>query len=58
MPRLAAACEGLPVGDAWLDGEAVVLDSNGQPDFNALQNAFDRRSTAEIVMFRVRHPLA
>ena len=51
MPRLADACNGLQVDDAWLDGEAVVLDSSGQPDFNALQNAFDRRSTAEIVMF-------
>jgi len=51
MPRLAEACKALQVDDAWLDGEAVVLDSNGQPDFNALQNAFDRRSTAEIVMF-------
>ncbi|MBT2793343.1 DNA ligase D [Paraburkholderia strydomiana] len=51
MPRLADACNGLQVDDAWLDGEAVVLDSSGQPDFNSLQNAFDRRSTAEIVMF-------
>jgi len=51
MPRLADACNALQVDDAWLDGEAVVLDSSGQPDFNALQNAFDRRSTAEIVMF-------
>jgi bifunctional non-homologous end joining protein LigD len=42
MPRLAEACKALHVDDAWLDGEAVVLDSNGQPDFNALQNAFDR----------------
>ncbi|MGY6123737.1 DNA ligase D (plasmid) [Paraburkholderia strydomiana] len=51
MPRLADACNTLQIDDAWLDGEAVVLDSSGQPDFNALQNAFDRRSTAEIVMF-------
>jgi len=51
MPRLADACNALQVDNAWLDGEAVVLDSSGQPDFNALQNAFDRRSTAEIVMF-------
>src|SRR4051812_39007995 len=41
----------LQVDNAWLDGEAVVLDSSGRPDFNALQNAFDRRSTAQIVMF-------
>ncbi|WP_084534247.1 DNA ligase D [Paraburkholderia dilworthii] len=51
MPRLADACNALQVDDGWLDGEAVVLDSGGRPDFNALQNAFDRRSTADIVMF-------
>ncbi|MGF6931071.1 DNA ligase D [Paraburkholderia sp. UCT70] len=51
MPRLAEACNELQGDDAWFDGEAVVLDSSGRPDFNALQNAFDRRSTAEIVMF-------
>ncbi|MGF6915977.1 DNA ligase D [Paraburkholderia sp. 40] len=51
MPRIADACNALQVDDAWLDGEAVVLDSGGRPDFNALQNAFDRRSTADIVMF-------
>ncbi|MDR6208216.1 DNA ligase D-like protein (predicted ligase) [Paraburkholderia graminis] len=51
MPQLAQACKVLQVDNAWLDGEAVVLDSSGRPDFNALQNAFDRRSTAQIVMF-------
>ncbi|XUW93661.1 DNA ligase D (plasmid) [Burkholderia sp. M6-3] len=51
MPRLADACNALQVDDAWLDGEAIVLDSGGRPDFNALQNAFDRRSTSDIVMF-------
>jgi bifunctional non-homologous end joining protein LigD len=51
MPKLCAALEALPVDDAWLDGEAVVLDSAGMPDFNALQNAFDRRSTSTIVLF-------
>jgi bifunctional non-homologous end joining protein LigD len=28
-----------------------VLNSGGLPDFNALQNAFDRRSTAELTYF-------
>jgi ATP-dependent DNA ligase len=27
-------------GDLWLDGEAVVLGTNGQPDFDALQERF------------------
>jgi bifunctional non-homologous end joining protein LigD len=51
MPRLCNALAGLPVDDAWVDGEAVVLDPEGRPDFNALQNAFDRRSTASITLF-------
>lgn len=51
MPRLRDALAALPVDSAWLDGEAVVLNAAGMPDFNALQNAFDRRSTAEITLF-------
>jgi len=51
MPKLCAALKTLPVDNVWLDGEAVVLDAAGTPNFNALQNAFDRRSTAEIVLF-------
>ncbi|WP_063828921.1 ATP-dependent DNA ligase [Paraburkholderia sprentiae] len=51
MPRLAESCNELQVDDAWFDGEAVVLDSIGRPAFNALQNAFDRRSTTETFMF-------
>jgi bifunctional non-homologous end joining protein LigD len=51
LPELATAFSRLPVNDAWIDGEAVVLNQSGQPDFNALQNAFDRRSTSEIIMF-------
>nr|WP_318290045.1 DNA ligase D [Paraburkholderia sp. BL8N3] len=51
MPKLAGAIESLPVDSAWLDGEVVVLSESGLPDFNALQNAFDRRSTAELTYF-------
>jgi bifunctional non-homologous end joining protein LigD len=49
MPRLRDALGVMPA--VWLDGEAVVLGANGQPDFNALQNAFDRRSTSNIILF-------
>ncbi|NVH78304.1 DNA ligase D [Paraburkholderia sp. JPY432] len=51
MPSLTDALTALPVEEVWLDGEVVVLDAEGRPDFNALQNAFDRRSTADIVLF-------
>jgi bifunctional non-homologous end joining protein LigD len=51
MPHLRDALVTLPVDNAWLDGKAVVLDANGRTDFNALQNAFDRRSRANITLF-------
>src|SRR5689334_10427116 len=40
MASLARAIEALGVRDAWLDGEIVVFDAHGTPNFNALQNAF------------------
>jgi bifunctional non-homologous end joining protein LigD len=43
MPTLARELATMPVETAWLDGEIVVQDTNGLPDFNALQNAFDKR---------------
>lgn len=51
MESLAAAVAELPVESAWLDGEAVVLNADGVPDFNALQNAFDKIGTENIVYF-------
>ncbi|HDR9103750.1 TPA: DNA ligase D [Burkholderia vietnamiensis] len=51
LPRLVQAVRELNVRNAWLDGEVVVLNAAGRPDFNLLQNAFDSRSTADIVMF-------
>ncbi|BCQ29202.1 hypothetical protein NK8_73920 (plasmid) [Caballeronia sp. NK8] len=51
MRTLATAIEDMPVDKAWLDGEVVVLTETGIPDFNALQNAFDRRSTAQLTFF-------
>jgi bifunctional non-homologous end joining protein LigD len=35
----------------WLDGEVVVLSEKGFTDFNALQNAFDHRSTQQMLLF-------
>ncbi len=47
MPGLVAELLALGIGSAWLDGEIVVLDDNGLPDFNQLQNAFDRRTSSQ-----------
>ncbi|KVP75373.1 DNA ligase D [Burkholderia ubonensis] len=51
LPHLQQELGGLEVETAWLDGEIVVFNAAGRPDFNALQNAFDRRSTTDIVLF-------
>ena len=40
---------GLPPG--WYDGEIVVHGVDGQPDFGALQRAFDDSATSDIVYY-------
>ncbi|PTR17216.1 DNA ligase D [Nitrosospira sp. Nsp2] len=35
----------------WLDGEVMVLNENGLPDFQALQNAFDSSRTQNIIYY-------
>lgn len=50
FPRQVEALRALDVDSAWLDGEAVVLDAQGVPDFQALQNAFDE-GRAERIAF-------
>jgi len=51
LASLALEVATLPVETAWLDGEVVVLGEGGIPDFNALQNAFDKRGTEGITYF-------
>lgn len=51
MPALAAELAALKLQSSWLDGEIVVLGANGLPDFNALQNALDKASSASICYF-------
>ena len=53
MPKLVAEIEALGLRSAWLDGEIVVLDERGLPSFNALQNAFDRKTSADAVVYFV-----
>ena len=48
FPGLAQAIASLPVADACLDGELVVLDADGRADFSALQRALDGRSQAQL----------
>jgi bifunctional non-homologous end joining protein LigD len=49
LPKLVEALSRLPTHSAWLDGEITVDGPNGAPDFQALQNAFDRGATSSIV---------
>lgn len=51
LPSLAKALSELKIPSAWLDGEIVVADQNGIPDFQALQNAFDTAKTQQIVYY-------
>jgi bifunctional non-homologous end joining protein LigD len=51
MKPLAATLESLGLRSSWLDGEITVLRDDGTPDFNALQNAFDRSRTESIEYF-------
>lgn len=53
MPGLVGELVELGLNSAFLDGEIVVLGANGAPDFNALQNAFDRRKGAERIVYFV-----
>lgn len=41
----------LPVDRGWLDGEAVVLDRAGVPDFQALQNALGAGRSNDVTLF-------
>ncbi|ANN80799.1 non-homologous end-joining DNA ligase [Bordetella flabilis] len=43
VQSLADAISALKLGTGWLDGELVVLDENGIPDFNLLQNMRSRK---------------
>lgn len=51
MKPLAAEIASMKLRSTWLDGEIVVIGDKGVPDFNALQNAFDRRDAGPITYF-------
>ncbi|QTD35500.1 DNA ligase D [Pseudomonas fluorescens] len=51
LPKQAKALAALGLESAWLDGEMVVADADGVPDFQALQNAFDAGRSENILYY-------
>ena len=51
MPQQAAALAGLGLESGWLDGEVVVPNEEGTPDFQALQNAFEAGRSGSILYY-------
>ncbi|TAU15504.1 ATP-dependent DNA ligase [Rhizobium ruizarguesonis] len=55
FPAIKQAAMWLPVGTAILDGEAVVLDEQGRPDFGLLQQSLGGRggnkSSSDAILF-------
>ncbi|WP_426237295.1 DNA ligase D [Pseudomonas sp. TWP3-2] len=51
LPKQAEALAALGLESAWLDGEMIVADEQGVPDFQALQNAFEAGSSANIIYY-------
>jgi ATP-dependent DNA ligase len=47
MPSLVRELAAIPIESAWFDGEVVVQQANGLPDFNALQNGFDEKQGSD-----------
>jgi bifunctional non-homologous end joining protein LigD len=51
LPGQAEALATLSLESAWLDGEMVVTNEQGVPDFQALQNAFEAGRSGNIVYY-------
>ncbi len=58
FPPVAAAAAKLPFRDAIVDGEVVVLNARGVPDFQALQNALRARGSTPLVFYAFDLPFA
>ncbi|CAN7384702.1 DNA ligase D [Variovorax sp. LjRoot178] len=57
LPHLARDLAAMKLAPCWLDGEIVILNEHGLPDFGALQNAFDNARTKDITfhLFDLMH---
>jgi len=51
LEPLRAALAKMKLPDGWYDGEIVVHDQTGRPNFGLLQQAFDGQRTKDIVYF-------
>jgi len=51
LVSLVPELEKLKIGPGWLDGEIVIIDEKGVPNFGALQSAFETQRTAEIIYY-------
>ncbi|MGK2915307.1 MAG: DNA ligase D [Porticoccaceae bacterium] len=51
LPALAQALREAELPSGWYDGEIVVADGQGIPDFQALQTAFDSDATGNVIYF-------
>jgi bifunctional non-homologous end joining protein LigD len=51
LPKQAEALAALGLESGWLDGEMIVANEQGVPDFQALQNAFDSGKSGNIVYY-------
>jgi len=56
VQSLADEIAKLGLDEAFIDGEIVVLNEKGLPDFNALQNAMDASKSAGVVFFAFDAP--
>jgi bifunctional non-homologous end joining protein LigD len=51
LQTLRSAFEALDLPPGWYDGEIVVMNESGVPDFGALQQSFDLKRTDDIVLY-------
>ncbi|CAH1083185.1 DNA ligase D [Candidatus Nitrotoga sp. 1052] len=51
LPMLVKAIAEMDLKPGWLDGEIVILNEKGIPDFQALQGAFDSSRTQSVIYY-------